>query len=76
MLAIRMMHLIWQLVLLLNFLSDQLSYESMGLVRTDSVENYRVKRLDNNAIVSKSNVMYCRKVQLQMRKSSNKNSLH
>jgi hypothetical protein len=73
MLVIRMMN--GKPVLLLNFLSYQLSYESMALVCIHGVENYRVKRLDNDVIVSKSSAIYCRKVHLQMRKSSNKNSL-
>ena len=47
----------------------------MGLVRIHGVENYRVKRLDKDVIVSKSSVMYCRNVHLQVRKSLNKNSL-
>jgi hypothetical protein len=46
-----------KLVFLLNFLSNQLSYESMGLVRIHGVENYRLKHLENGVIVSKSSVI-------------------
>jgi hypothetical protein len=45
------------LIFLLNFPSDQLSYESMGLVRIHGAENYRLKLLENDDIVSRSRVI-------------------